>query len=355
MKHSMGALAALALVAALTIALPASAYTPESGWYWNPAEPGTGIALEIQDNHVFLVGFLYDAAGNPIWLASEGTLTGNALYDGEMYAASGGTCLGCAYRVSSAHLEGGHVRISWSASDPTSATLTWGGRTTPITRYIFGLIRPGDAPATLNQTKLLGEWQTVMDFGSSQPGFPFYGDILDFLSVDTRTDPNYIDGCRPDSSQDGACSSNALSVHSASAYYDATQQRHVIVVDDSANDFLSYVVQVGTNNFSGLVSIYPKGSSPTTWYPVRGFRSASRSFVQTAIGPSAAKALAHTAAHAVAHSTGTMSGIGTLTGPLIGGGRASTDIPNAHLLLLLRKTELRLHHHDAKLKGALRH
>ena len=355
MKQSMGALAAFALLAALTISAPARAYTPESGWYWNPAEPGTGIALEIQDNHVFLVGFLYSAAGNPVWLASEGTLTGNALYDGELYAASGGTCLGCAYRVSSTHLEGGHIQISWNTSDPTSATLTWGGRTTPITRFIFGLIRPGDAPATLNQTKLLGEWQMVMDFGATQPGFPYYGDILDFLSVDTSTTPNYIDGCRPDTSKDGSCTSNALSVHSASAYYDATQQRHVIVVDDSANDFVSYVVQVGTNDFSGLVSIYPKGSTPTTWFPVRGFRSASRNFVQTAIGPSSAKVVPHTTAHTVAGSTGTNSGIGTLTGPLIAGGRARADIPNARLLLLLRKTELRLHHHDAKLKGALRH
>ena len=343
----MRALLALVLLAALAVAAPARAYTPESGWYWNPAEPGTGIALEIQDNRVFLVGFLYDTAGNPTWLASEGALTGNALYDGEMYAATGGTCLGCAYRVSTTHLSGGHIRISWSASDPTQATLTWGGRTTPITRYIFGLVRPGDVPATVASTKLLGEWQAVLDFSAAQPSFPYYGEVLEFLSVDTSTNPDFIDGCRPDTSLDGFCSNNALTYHGASASYDAQQQRHVLVVDDSTNDYLTYVVQVGTNSFNGLVSSYPKGSNPTTWYPVRGFRSASRNFVQTGVGPSA-KPRAPTATH----SAGMRNGIATLLGPLIGGGGASTDIPNARLLPLLRQAELRLRHHDTKIKAA---
>lgn len=338
------------LVLAVAALAPArsQAYTPESGWYWNPAEPGTGIAVEIQDNRVFLVGFLYDSTGRATWLGSDGTLTGNAQYDGEMFSASGGTCLGCSFRPHTEFPSGGHISIVWSATDPTRATLTWGGRTMPITRFIFGLIRSTDSPATVNSTKLLGEWQAVMDFSSVSGSFPFYGDVLEFFRVDITTNPDFIDGCRADNSQDGFCTSNALSFHGASAYFDTQRQRHVIVVDDSANDYLTYVVQIGTNQFNGLVSLYPKGSNPTTWYPVRGFRSASRSFVQTGIGPSA-KTQGPTAAHA-----GTHSGIASVLGPLVGGGQASTDIPNSRLFPLLRQAELRLRAHTGAMSGKAR-
>ncbi len=40
---------------------------PESGFWWNPAEPGTGVVLEVQGN-TMMVGLLdYDAAGRARW------------------------------------------------------------------------------------------------------------------------------------------------------------------------------------------------------------------------------------------------------------------------------------------------
>lgn len=42
-------------------------FQPQSGWWWNPAESGSGYSMEVQGNTVFLVGFMYDAAGKPVW------------------------------------------------------------------------------------------------------------------------------------------------------------------------------------------------------------------------------------------------------------------------------------------------
>ncbi len=40
---------------------------PESGFWWNPAEPGTGVVLEVQGN-MMMIGLLdYDAAGRSRW------------------------------------------------------------------------------------------------------------------------------------------------------------------------------------------------------------------------------------------------------------------------------------------------
>jgi hypothetical protein len=47
---------------------------PDSGWYFNPNESGRGFNIEIQGNTLFMAGFIYDTAGNPIWLGATGPL-----------------------------------------------------------------------------------------------------------------------------------------------------------------------------------------------------------------------------------------------------------------------------------------
>lgn len=44
-----------------------TALQPQTGFWWNPAEPGRGYGLEIQGNTMYYVAFMYDATGNPIW------------------------------------------------------------------------------------------------------------------------------------------------------------------------------------------------------------------------------------------------------------------------------------------------
>ena len=280
----------LALLGLLMLAGPARAYTPESGVWWNPAEPGTGILLEIQDNFLFAAVYSYDGAGFATWYTTAGFLTGNARYDGQLDAFRGGPCLSCSYRPNTAFPgNGGPVRIDFNGSDPTKATVSWGGRTFPIERFQFYLKRPEDGSRPLTLTKMLGEWQMVLDFSGDSSLFPYYGDLLIFEDIDLSEAPGYVEGCRGGNSVDGFCRTADLRDHDATGYYDSGTREHVIVVNDSSTTFALYIVKVGTNDLQGEFSVYTKGSNPTFYYPVRGQRTASRTFVEEGVGPSKAE------------------------------------------------------------------
>ena len=271
----------------LFLAAPARAYTPESGVWWNPAEPGTGILLEIQDNFLFAAVYSYDGAGFATWYTTAGFLTGNARYDGQLDAFRGGPCLSCSYRPNTAFPgNGGPIRIDFASNDATKATVSWGGRTFPIERFQFYLKRPEDGSRPLSLTKMLGEWQMVLDFSTAPDTFPYYGELLIFEDIDLSESPGYVEGCRGGNSIDGFCRSSDLANHDATGYFDSATREHVIVVNDSTQNFAVYIIKVGTNHAQGEFSVYRKGTQPTTFYPVRGFRSASRTFVEEGVGPS---------------------------------------------------------------------
>ncbi|MBD8526864.1 hypothetical protein [Pseudomarimonas arenosa] len=279
----------LALLALLIVASPARAYTPENGVWWNPNEPGTGMLIEIQDNFLFAAVYSYDAAGFATWYTTAGFLTGNARYDGQLDAFRGGPCLSCSWRPNTAFLgNGGPIRIDFNSSDPTKAMLSWGGRTFPIERFQFYLKRPEDGARPLTLTKMLGEWSLLLDFSDDPDLFPFYGELLIFEDIDLSEAPGYVEGCRAGNSIDGFCRNVDLRDHDATGYYDTPSREHVFVVNDSANTFVVYIVRVGTNDMEGEFSVYFKGDEPSVFFPLRGFRSASRSFVEEGVGPSKA-------------------------------------------------------------------
>jgi hypothetical protein len=291
-------LAGLLLGLLLAVA-PARAYTPESGLWWNPAEPGTGLTIEVQDNLIAVLAFVYEPNGAVSWYLATGLLTGNARFDGVLDGYEGGQCIGCPWRSNTGYAGlGGPIRIDFNASDPTRATLTWGGRTQPIERMGFYLKRPEDErrmpgvrPAL---TKLLGEWQAVLDFsGNPAAAADYYGEVLIFDRLTFDSSGDFVDGCRPTDSLIGFCrAADANPNDPASRYavgeYFAADRSHLLVVNNSRTTYAAYFVEVGTNDFRGEVSVYSKGSTPSVFHPVRGFRSASRSFVQEGIGPSKA-------------------------------------------------------------------
>jgi YVTN family beta-propeller protein len=43
---------------------------PRTGIYWNPSEGGRGYGVELQNGVLYMVAWMYDAAGNPIWYVS---------------------------------------------------------------------------------------------------------------------------------------------------------------------------------------------------------------------------------------------------------------------------------------------
>ncbi|MGL1204190.1 hypothetical protein ACSTK0_25170, partial [Vibrio parahaemolyticus] len=49
---------------------------PQSGWWWNAAEPGRGYFLESQysaagDQTIYAGYYMYDDAGNAVWYYSQ--------------------------------------------------------------------------------------------------------------------------------------------------------------------------------------------------------------------------------------------------------------------------------------------
>ncbi len=285
----------LALVATLFLTAQIQAFTPESGVWWNPNESGSGYAIEIQDNFLFVALYVYDDAGNPTWYTAGTTLEGNALFNGELHYTYNGPCIDCNYTTPITILgQRGPITINFLTE--TTATLQFEGAVKNIEYFNFLL---GD-----ETDRMLGEWQTVIDFSSTGEGFPFSGDVLLFDLI-TTDNGKYAEGCRPDNTIDGFCTDFALNNHDVAATYDAVEDQLLVVVSDDANYWLAYYLDVGINQFDGKAELYPKvGGHNNVFYPVRGFRTASRSFIETGVGPSkSAKASTETATGLVKNFT----------------------------------------------------
>jgi hypothetical protein len=299
---------AAALAFMLSAATAVQAYTPTSGFWWNSNESGTGIAIEIEDKTLFMAAYVFDAQGRPVWFTSAGnlvpsTIAGATYYNvftGNLNGFANGQQIGGPYFLPQ-YLAGagGTVRIEFDPNDETRAILTWGGRTLPIEK-LDHYIGWGAARET---ERMVGEWSVVVDTharGGDYAIYPYYGDVLLFDSVDASVNPRLFEGCRPDTSLVGYCSDSANTYHGAAGYHDATRDEHVAVVLDAVktsstpgNFYWAYFLKVNVSDFEGVVEWYfdNDNSSPGNgpYYPVRGYRSASRSFVQNnGAGPAAA-------------------------------------------------------------------
>jgi len=100
-------------------------FQPETGWYWNPAESGSGYSLEVQGNNLFLVGFMYDSNGNPVWYFSAGPLSTPTTYAGSLLQFSDGQTLTGAYHPPGTPANVGTLSLAFTA--PNAATLTFNG------------------------------------------------------------------------------------------------------------------------------------------------------------------------------------------------------------------------------------
>lgn len=284
---------AMSFLIFMLMAFQVSAFTPESGQYWDPEEPGTGYAIEIQDNYLYMTFYVFDEYGYPVWYASGGFLDGNSSYEGLLAYFTDGQCLGCYWQESSGEDSGyGHVEIEFLTE--TTAELTILGVTKTIERFNFFL---GD-----ELQKMRGEWQVVSDMTAFEDftGYPFFADILIFEQTEIYDGTYMATGCRAESTYYFyQCTNNANFYNSVAATYYEELGLTLIIVDQDDTHFLAYVAEVGTDQFDGAGYRYRKdyefdpideylyGSEPI--YVVRGFRSASKTFVQTGSGPSKAK------------------------------------------------------------------
>jgi len=77
----------------------ALAVAPQDGWWWNPAESGSGYAIERQGNSLFMAAFLYEPGGAATWYAASLSLQPDGTYKGDMTRFVGGKSLLGAYKA----------------------------------------------------------------------------------------------------------------------------------------------------------------------------------------------------------------------------------------------------------------
>jgi len=99
-------------------------FQPESGWWWNPDESGSGYSIEVQGGTLFMVGFMYDDAGNPVWYLSAGPLSSPTTYHGNLVQVAGGQTESGPYHPPSTVTTIGTVDIAFSAIDQATLAFT---------------------------------------------------------------------------------------------------------------------------------------------------------------------------------------------------------------------------------------
>jgi hypothetical protein len=121
------------------LSMAAQANEPQSGWWWSPSESGRGFFLEWQGGQLFMAGYMYDDAGNPIWYLSGNSAPSTNLqsYSNTWQLYGNGQTLTGAYRAPT-QVSGNvaPVTIQFSGAETGLMTLP-GGRTAAIRRFRF--------------------------------------------------------------------------------------------------------------------------------------------------------------------------------------------------------------------------
>jgi uncharacterized protein (TIGR01370 family) len=121
-------------IAARTLARPPS---PRSltGWWWDPAKPGEGWAVEWTDGKLFAAWFGYDAQGTARWAVTTGAVAADGRrYDGEMRVAANGATLAQPPRTSAAYT-GTLGPVTMEVLGPTAMRVVAFGRTMNLRRF----------------------------------------------------------------------------------------------------------------------------------------------------------------------------------------------------------------------------
>ena len=101
-----------------------ASFQPQSGWWWDPNQSGSGFSIEVQGNSLFIVGFMYDDAGNPVWYLSAGPLSSPTTYHGNLLFIAGGQTESGPYHPPSTATSIGTVDLNFSAVDQATLTFT---------------------------------------------------------------------------------------------------------------------------------------------------------------------------------------------------------------------------------------
>ena len=128
-------------------ATTASAFTPLTGNWWNPIEPGSGYNIEIHNGVLVITVNSYKPNGDSEWYLASGPMSADQRqFTGTLDKYRNGQCISCTYKTPG--LVGNDGIISINFLTETSATLTLpGGRVTSIQTFF-----PSSVTASLDGT-----------------------------------------------------------------------------------------------------------------------------------------------------------------------------------------------------------
>jgi subtilisin family serine protease len=115
-----------------TVGSPSGA--PQTGWWWNPAQSGTGWFFEVQGSNIFISGYMYDSAGRPVWYVSSGPMINAAAFDGSLQVYGGGQTLTGSYQAPSSTAAVGQISLRFDGAATATLTLP-NGQTLTLTRF----------------------------------------------------------------------------------------------------------------------------------------------------------------------------------------------------------------------------
>jgi hypothetical protein len=241
----------LASMYLLTAASGAVAILPDSGWYFNANESGRGFNIEIQNNVLFMAGFLYDTTGKPIWVVSGGPMSSDRTYSGAAIQTANGQSLGGSYHAATS-VPFGTASITFPTT--TTASITVNGYSFTVTREQFGF----DFTSTVQP--LLGEFAFVD--GTST--FPIYfGERISFSSTQVLSGSLYAVGNR----------AGDIGTNVAIAQFSPSLGKWIILLDASTSYYKFYtLIFEGDNLVEGDSYTYLKTDSPSGSLPSIGHR-----------------------------------------------------------------------------------
>jgi hypothetical protein len=108
---------------------------PQVGLWWNPAESGTGYALDCKHGVLVVTVYSYTASGPPIWYLASGPVTNNT-FTATIDKYQNGQCISCAYRPAAINGNDGTMSIFFTSSASATMTLP-GGRNFQIVPQDF--------------------------------------------------------------------------------------------------------------------------------------------------------------------------------------------------------------------------
>lgn len=274
------------LASAQSGAVETQAFTPESGFYWNPNQPGRGYAIEIQDRLLFMTVYTYTESSNinarePLWFSAIGNVNSSGSGDNVRYTFSDdllfsedGQCLGCGFVNPVTTNTNRPVQIIFTSV--STADMVIDGESIALQRFWYS--------ASIQDAifALFGQWIAVTDctadvdnncYPSDNQLQPFEGDLLQIDTEGSIDGERLAEGIRPGTTIEVAGS------------YNADQQFYVIVVAETNAEFLAYYFfneDFGTDQIRATAERFSPGSNLSgEGFPSYLRRISDRTFVGT--------------------------------------------------------------------------